>query len=179
VIKQGPLEGKAVVIIGQSRRISTSNSTAGNGTAGGNRKLLLQTTGTKAATSAAAGSFRKLLGTAEDVKNMSTVAGNSTAAQCPHTFPLITPSTGGSTVFVYHGDAVAQFRELVLTPFFVGVDSSSKLSDSGNVTAKPLDPAQFLSEVTRIGTAHLMTTLDILSPANKIHVFSANYHVSY
>ena len=112
-----------------------------------------------------------------NVTNSSSEADNG--PQCAHTFPLITPSTGGSTVFVYHGAAVAQYRELVLTPFFVGLNGVGGNLTASNVTAESLDLDEFQAEVTRLGTAHLVATLDILSPANQVNVYSANYQVSY
>ena len=101
-------------------------------------------------------------------------------ANCAHTFPLITPSTGASTVFVYHGTAVGQFRQLVLTPFFDAIDNGSGGSRlPGSTLRNQFTAAAFLAKVNEIGTAHLGTTLDVLSPANALNVFTANYQVRY
>jgi hypothetical protein len=116
VIKQGPLEGKAVVIVGQSsptpakglRKLQTHHAA---------RKMLQQ-------------------GPGDDL-------------QCARTFPLITPKSGTSTVFVYHGPAVEQFRKLVLTPFFVGMDSGMELPGS-TAGKNKISSDDFLAEVTRV-----------------------------
>jgi hypothetical protein len=67
-------------------------------------------------------------------------------------FPLIRPSLGGSTVFVYHGAAVGQFWTLVLTPFVEGLSKSVQLPVSclaaGTQSSKSFMVASYLAEVT-------------------------------
>jgi hypothetical protein len=79
---------------------------------------------------------------------------------------------------VYHSAAVEQFRRLVLTPFFESLDGSIAKVPGSTKSSKSFTATEFLAEVTRIGTAHLTTTLDILSPANGVNVFSADAQVS-
>jgi len=80
---------------------------------------------------------------------------------CNGLSPQVSPNIGGSTLFVYHANAVAEFREKVLTPFFIWA-SEGKL-DNGT---------SFLSNFTALFTTQLTATLTNLKPANAVDLFS-------
>ena len=80
---------------------------------------------------------------------------------CTGLSPQVAPNMGGSTLFVYHAKAVAEFREKVLTPFFIGA-SEGKL-DNGTL---------FFSNFTALFTSQLTATLTNLKPANAVDLFS-------
>jgi hypothetical protein len=86
---------------------------------------------------------------------------DNTGPFCKHASPLVSPNVGGSTLFVYHPNAVASFRESVLVPFFT---KKSKL----------LSAEQFLSKVTELFTTQLTATLTLLSPANAVDLIAVN-----
>jgi hypothetical protein len=102
----------------------------------------------------------------------------SAAERCANSFPLVRPSLGGSTIFVYHGPAVEQFRRQVLTPFFDALDNSVS-RPPGLAPRNAFTGADFLSEVNRIGGTHLGTTLTLLSPANALNVYVASAQARY
>ncbi len=65
----------------------------------------------------------------------------------------------GSTIFVYHADAVADFRRDVLATFFA--------------KQSPAVPAGvFLTNVTKLLTDQLTATLTGLSPANAVSIYT-------
>jgi hypothetical protein len=103
---------------------------------------------------------------------------SSAAARCANTFPVVTPSLGGSTIFVYHGPGVEQFRKLVLTPFFDALDNSVS-RPPGLAPRSVFTAANFLTEVNSIGSTHLGTTLTVLAPANALNVFVASAQARY
>ena len=80
---------------------------------------------------------------------------------CTGSSPQVSPYVGGSTIFVYHANAVAEFRENVLTPFFIRA-SEGKLQNG----------TLFLSNFTDLFTTQLTATLTNLEPANAVDVFS-------
>ena len=198
VVKQGPLEGKAVVIVGTTRinggrklphaTSAPATSTGMDSTMSRSpfRKMLPTTTASvvpfllHAAPNGGIGPIDEPAAAAEgDVKVASFKHNPTPPAQCANTFPLIIASTGASTVFVYHATAVGQFRQLVLTPFFDTIDNGSGARLPGSALRNQFTAAAFLAVVNDIGTAHLTTTLDVLSPANALNVFTANYQVRY
>jgi len=213
VVKQGPLEGKAVVIVGTTRinpgrKLHATSGPADTMSRASFRKMLAEDVATDLSgnptTPASVAPFLlhastsglgpidepaaeigpiddPAAGAEGDIEVATLFPKPTPAAQCANTFPLITPSIGGSTVFVYHGTAVGQFRQLVLTPFFDAIDNWSggaRLPGSTQLRNQ-FTAAAFLAEVNDIGTAHLTTTLDVLSPANALNVFTANYQVRY
>jgi hypothetical protein len=85
---------------------------------------------------------------------------NNSGPACGDSSPLISPSAGGSTLFVYHPTAVSAFRESVLVPFF-----AQKISNQVSSTS-------FLSQVNSLFTTQLTSTLTKLAPANAVDLFS-------
>lgn len=81
----------------------------------------------------------------------------STLASCKHEAPLIVPNYAASQIFVYHGDAVAEWREYVTNKYLV------KYLRKINV-----DPAAVLAAWNAIAGQQLGATLAYLNPANKV-----------
>jgi hypothetical protein len=69
--------------------------------------------------------------------------------------PMIQPSIGGSTLFVYHATPASKFREMVLAPFF----------------AKGSQLATFYKRMEDLFTTQLTATITNLSPANQVDLF--------
>lgn len=86
---------------------------------------------------------------------------SNAGSKCPGSSPKVTPSQGGSTLFVYHAEAVADFRKKVLTPFF------QKLAPGKTLVAE-----SFVTSLTDLNTKQLTATLTNLSPANAVDLFS-------
>lgn len=80
---------------------------------------------------------------------------------CKNASPMLSPNVGGSSVFVYHPNAVAAFRESVLVPFFTKKN-------------KALSNTQFLKGVTELFGTQLTATLTNLAPANATDLFAVN-----
>ena len=81
---------------------------------------------------------------------------SNTGSACPDSSPMITPSIGGSTMFVYHATPASQFREKILAPFFA----------KGNMMSS------FYKSMEDLFTTQLTATLTSLSPANAVDLFA-------
>jgi hypothetical protein len=79
-------------------------------------------------------------------------SGNS----CSDASPLITPNSGGSSIFVYHATPASQFREKILAPFF----------------SKGTMLSSFYKSMEDLFTTQLTATLTDLSPANAVDLFA-------
>jgi hypothetical protein len=86
--------------------------------------------------------------------------------KCSHIWPLVTPTIGGSTAFIYHANGVAQFRSGVIVPFFDWVD---------NKNYNKFDRRTFNDKVTEIAEQHLFGTVGNLAPANAVPIWPAAY----
>jgi hypothetical protein len=101
--------------------------------------------------------------TAEGKRARKPVSGSD---KCSHNWPLVAPNAGGSSTFVYHASAVAQFRSGVIVPFFDWVD---------NKNYKKFDRRTFNDKVTEIAQQHLFGTVGNLPPANAVPIWPAAY----
>ena len=138
VVKQGGLDGKAVVIIGTK----PTNATTTTSEPSSDKK---DKTKDKKAPS----------------PNKST---NDNA--CSQRFPLIKPSTLGSSVFVFHGSAARQLRSGITGGFFDKLDN-----ESGDKFSKEA----FVVKVEELAAQHLTATLTYLPPADEIPIWQADY----
>jgi hypothetical protein len=146
-VKQGGLDGKAVVIIG-TKPTSSPDVTSFSGPAspgGDNNKGSTTTNNNKS--------------------NSNNNKSNADAA-CSQRFPLIKPSTLGSSVFVYHSSAVRQLRSGVTGRFFDKLDN-----ESGDKFSKEA----FVAKVEELAAKHLTATLTYLAPANQVPIWQADY----
>jgi hypothetical protein len=82
-------------------------------------------------------------------------------AGCDGASPMATPSQAGSSLFVYHAAAIADFRKKVLAPFLIK-QSNGKITDENS----------FLANVTNLLTTQLGSTVTNLNPANQVDLFS-------
>jgi hypothetical protein len=76
----------------------------------------------------------------------------------------VQPSLLGSSLFVYHPDAAAEFRNQVLTPFFVKLDKPRKLTES-----------VFALNLNNLLQNQLGATLTYLAPAKDVNLYSVTY----
>lgn len=99
------------------------------------------------------------------------VVAQNLGPQCQGQTPLIRNAMGGSSIFVYHKKAAADFRAMVLAPFFESLAKSTLLA------AKPLPfnrPA-FIKAMEALANQQLSATVSQLPPADSVGVFSVNY----
>jgi hypothetical protein len=82
--------------------------------------------------------------------------------ECNHQSIALQPMHGGSTQFLYQPEAVTEFRESVLAPFFAKkVDKKIQASD-------------VLANIKSLQNVQLNATLYLLSPVNKVPVYNVN-----
>lgn len=79
---------------------------------------------------------------------------------CPGHAPLVRGSFGGSQVFIYHGEAVLQWRE------YVGKDLAGSLLEKYDIS-----PDAFIDMWTNVANLQLTSTLKYLQPANRVGQF--------
>ncbi|GBF88187.1 hypothetical protein Rsub_00899 [Raphidocelis subcapitata] len=82
---------------------------------------------------------------------------------CPGMSPALPPSHGGSQLFIYHAQAVDDFRKSVLTPFFV---------EYAGLLKKQLDQTKFYNELKSLQAQQLAAVLKYLAPANALPIWS-------
>jgi hypothetical protein len=82
---------------------------------------------------------------------------------CPGYYPLVRPGFAASQVFVYHPDAIKDFRGYATERFFP--DTLAKYQ----ITAE-----NFLTTWNAITQQQLVATLTWLPPANKVARFNVN-----
>lgn len=87
------------------------------------------------------------------------------ANTCSLAYPLVQPTKGASTVFIYHPQAVGQFRKRVLGRWFVETQARGRYNED-----------TFAAECDRKGVADLGATLAYLSPANCITITTGQYN---
>lgn len=119
-------------------------------------------------------------------------------AGCPGASPAITASYRGSQLFLYHANAVKDFRSEVLAPWFVryastkghALDEVSRevhLGPSGrfwsgwskhNLTRHlPSPQDRFVMDLKSLQAKHLAATLTHLAPANALPMWAAKVQV--
>ncbi|WIA22068.1 hypothetical protein OEZ85_004413 [Tetradesmus obliquus] len=81
----------------------------------------------------------------------------------------------GSSIFVYHQNAVAEFRAKVLAPFF------AEMAKQTFFTGKPLqfNMAQFIKQSDALAGTQLGYTINNLYPADSVGLFSVNYATKF
>lgn len=81
----------------------------------------------------------------------------------------------GSSIFVYHQNAVADFRAKVLAPFF------AEMAKQTFFTGKPLqfNMAQFIKQSDALAGTQLGYTINNLYPADSVGLFSVNYATKF
>ncbi|KAF6260218.1 hypothetical protein COO60DRAFT_1508167 [Scenedesmus sp. NREL 46B-D3] len=81
----------------------------------------------------------------------------------------------GSSIFVYHQAAVADFRAKVLAPFF------AEMANQTFYTGKPLqfNQAQFIKKIDALAGAQLGYTINNLYPADSVGLFSVDYTTKF
>jgi hypothetical protein len=84
--------------------------------------------------------------------------------KCSLVFPKVEPSLNGATAFIYHPQAVAQFRLRVLARWFNGAYNGYKFNEQS-----------FAEALTEKATADLGATLTYLTPANCITITTGKY----
>lgn len=92
---------------------------------------------------------------------------HAAADACPHEAPLVRPNFGGSQVFVYHGNAVADWRAYAASTGLAG------LLKKYNVATET-----FVNAWTGVSGLKLGATLAFLPPANDIGIFVVNVPVA-
>lgn len=83
---------------------------------------------------------------------------------CTDQTPLSMAAHGGSSVFVYHQGAVADFRAKVLAPLLAGVAADSAFWG----TRVSFDQAKFIKGGDALASTQLGYTLNNLSPADQV-----------
>lgn len=84
---------------------------------------------------------------------------------CQKQSPLVTPSMFGATNYVYHEVAVGNFRQEIMVPFFSSLSAT-------------LDREAFGTELLRVTEKNLKTTIENLSPANRVNIVSIAVHIN-
>jgi hypothetical protein len=85
---------------------------------------------------------------------------------CPGYYPLVRPTFAASQVFVYHADAITEFRGYATNRFF------EDLLEKYNVR-----PADFKKTWDDITGLQLGATLTDLTPANRLGIFTTTVPV--
>lgn len=84
-----------------------------------------------------------------------------TGPACMGSTPNTIPNHGGSTMFVYTPQAVADFRAKVLVPFFKSYDPS-------------VNTVALLKAVESLQSKQLDASLKMVSPLNKVPMYAIN-----
>eukprot|EP00475_Leptophrys_vorax_P030527 TRINITY_DN457_c0_g1_i2.p1 TRINITY_DN457_c0_g1~~TRINITY_DN457_c0_g1_i2.p1 ORF type:complete len:344 (-),score=100.09 TRINITY_DN457_c0_g1_i2:68-1099(-) len=85
---------------------------------------------------------------------------------CPDHSPAVVPNYLGSSVFVYTPNSAVQFRQNILTPFFVSASGGS------------LTESDFFSSLTDLLDTQLSATLEELSPVNAVNLYTIEFTAS-
>lgn len=88
---------------------------------------------------------------------------------CPGYSPALPPSHCGSQTFIYHAQAVEDFRANVLVPFFINYASKH-----GHI----LTQKEFAAKLQNIQAMHLASTLKYLAPANSLPLWTVTITAS-